>query len=220
MAGHVSIRRRPFYDLVNSFPKRQRLLIRAFWTEILFRANYMDKAVPTSRDVIMLRRGQLVMGRDEMALEIGCTPRQIRTLLDTLSTIGELVVKSTNRGSVVTVCKYEIYVAGRPRNGQQRPGSRPGADHSKEEQEEEEQQHDDGSPGIKVLLNEGIDPQTAKELGEVADTARIKKVVAYSRDPRNRVRNPIAWIPKAIRENWTLDTRAGSTYKPSDRDAA
>lgn len=119
MANHVSIRRDRFRDLIRRFPRSLRANAGAFWVETLFRANWKDSENSNGRDVILLRRGQFPMGRDEMAEAIGLSVREFRTILRRLEQWGELTNSSSNRGSIVTVVNYDYYVDDGRRSDQQ-----------------------------------------------------------------------------------------------------
>jgi len=72
---------------------------------LLLCANYKDlywRGIP-------VKRGQLLTSRDKISKDTGLTERQIRTCLSRLKTTGEIAVKTTNKYSIITICKYEEY---------------------------------------------------------------------------------------------------------------
>lgn len=58
---------------------------------------------------IVIKRGQLVTSRAKLSLATGISERSIRTSLENLKTTNEITIKSTNRFTIITICKYEDY---------------------------------------------------------------------------------------------------------------
>lgn len=75
------------------------------FTHLLYKANFKS-----SRWMgIDILPGQLVIGRKELAKEIKLSEQEIRTSLSKLKSTSEITIKSTNKFSVVTICKWEDY---------------------------------------------------------------------------------------------------------------
>lgn len=89
------------------------------WLHLLLKANYKDKKWMGK----VIKRGQLVTGRVALSEELGISEKSIRTCLSRLVDTGEISIKTTNKYSVITICKYEEYQLcendERPANGQQ-----------------------------------------------------------------------------------------------------
>ena len=77
---------------------------------------------------IMIKRGQLVTGRFVLSKQTGISQRSIRTCLARLEQTGEIVVKSTNKFSIVTICKYDDYQDKKRASDQQATSKRPASD--------------------------------------------------------------------------------------------
>lgn len=75
------------------------------WLHLLFKANY--KNMSWHRKII--KRGQLVTGREELARQTGLSVQQVRTCLDKLVECGCITKKTTNKYTLITICKYSIY---------------------------------------------------------------------------------------------------------------
>lgn len=58
---------------------------------------------------IKLDRGQLITGRNQLSDELGIKPHRVRTILKRLKKTGVLTSKSTNKYTILTICKYEDY---------------------------------------------------------------------------------------------------------------
>lgn len=86
---------------------------------------------------VHVRRGQYLTGRKALAKETGLSEQEVRTCLDKLTNTktppkstskstskatSELTIKSTNKFSIITICKYEQY-QGKPR--QEQPADQP-----------------------------------------------------------------------------------------------
>lgn len=85
-----------WYDNANVF----RLFI-----HLIIKANHKDK----SWRGIQIKRGQLVTSLGHLASELDLSVRQIRTALDHLKSTGEVKLNATNKYTVVTLVKYELY---------------------------------------------------------------------------------------------------------------
>lgn len=72
---------------------------------LLINANSKDK--PWQK--IVVKRGQLVTGFSSLSEKTGISIRTLRTCFERLKSTGELSVKTTNKYSVVTICKYDDY---------------------------------------------------------------------------------------------------------------
>ena len=77
----------------------------ALWIHILLRANYEDKRWQG----ITIPRGSFVTSVDNLASTTGLSAQQVRTSLKRLISTSEITSKSTNRFTIITVCKYDSY---------------------------------------------------------------------------------------------------------------
>lgn len=71
---------------------------------------------------MVVKRGQVVTGRDKLSHETSLSAQEIRTALNKLKSTGEITIKATSKFSTVTVCNYEKYNS--ESNGKQ-PGNQP-----------------------------------------------------------------------------------------------
>lgn len=58
---------------------------------------------------IVIPRGSFLTSLDKISKETSLTVRQIRTSTAKLKATGELTIKTTNKYSIVTICKYDSY---------------------------------------------------------------------------------------------------------------
>lgn len=75
------------------------------WIYFLLKANYQD----SKWHGIDIPRGSFVTSIDTISKDTHLSVREIRTCLNKLKTTGEVTIKATNRYSVITICKYDIY---------------------------------------------------------------------------------------------------------------
>ncbi len=66
-----------------------------------------------------IKRGQLITGRIELSKDVGLSEMQIRTCLEKLKTTNEITIKSSNKNSLITICKYDTYQSFKNENNQQ-----------------------------------------------------------------------------------------------------
>lgn len=98
-----------------SFIKLHRRMLKWEWyddinTKVLFIhllliANWEDKKWKG----IVIKRGQVVVGRKKLSEETGLTEQQIRTSLNKLISTNEITSKTTNKYTLLTIEKYDTY---------------------------------------------------------------------------------------------------------------
>lgn len=85
-----------WYKVENMFHLFCHLLMGANQIDGLFRGN-------------PVKRGQLITGFNSLSADTGITIRALRTCLERLKKSGEISIKTTNKFSIITICKYEEY---------------------------------------------------------------------------------------------------------------
>lgn len=100
MAGFIKIDRRFNEWEWASSPKMVSVFVHC-----LIEANYKDKRFQG----IEVPRGSFVMSLDNFSKQCGITVQQLRTCLKKLEETGEIIKKSTNRFTVISVCNYCKY---------------------------------------------------------------------------------------------------------------
>lgn len=58
---------------------------------------------------ITIEREQLIVGRKSLSEQTGLSERAVRTALNRLKTTNEIIVKTTNRYSIITISNYDAY---------------------------------------------------------------------------------------------------------------
>lgn len=72
---------------------------------LLIKANHADNRWQG----IVIKRGQLVTSLSSLSSATGISVKKIRNRLDKLAQSKEIIVKTTNRFSIITVCNYDSY---------------------------------------------------------------------------------------------------------------
>jgi uncharacterized phage protein (TIGR02220 family) len=73
--------------------------------DLLHQANYVDG----NYRGIAIPRGSLTTSQEKIGQRTGLSISQVRTVLDKLSLTGEIAVKITNKYSMISILKWEIY---------------------------------------------------------------------------------------------------------------
>lgn len=81
---------------------------------LLVKANIEDR----KWEGVIIRRGQLVSGRLKLALALNLSEMKIRTCLNRLKSTNEITIQTTNRYSIITICKYDDYQQNKKKNNQ------------------------------------------------------------------------------------------------------
>ena len=80
-------------------------ITKAVFLHLLLTANYREREY-MGRKILP---GQTVVGRKELAMQLGISEQSVRTALNHLKSTNEITIKSTNRFSIVTVVNWEKY---------------------------------------------------------------------------------------------------------------
>lgn len=134
MEGWIKLHRKitewDWYDDANTFRLFIHLLLMANSKEAKWRG-------------ITIKRGEYLTGRKVLADELKLTEQEIRTSLKHLENTQEIVIQSTNRFSIISICKYEDYQttqpATQPTNPQQSTNNQPASNHKQEGEERKEE---------------------------------------------------------------------------------
>lgn len=80
-----------------------------FFVYLLLKANHKNRYWQG----VEIKKGQLITSRLKLALALNLTERQIRTCINRLKMTNEITIETTNRFTVITICKYVIYQSGK-----------------------------------------------------------------------------------------------------------
>lgn len=100
MTGHIKLDRKilswEWYNDANTFRVFVHLLLMATHKDGRYRG-------------YEVKRGEVVTGRLKLASTLGLSENEVRRSLDKLKSTGEITSRITNRFSIVTICKYDVY---------------------------------------------------------------------------------------------------------------
>lgn len=146
----------------------------ALWIHILLRANYEDKRWQG----ITIPRGSFVTSVDNLASKTGLSAQQVRTSLKRLISTNEITSKSTNRFTIITVCKYDSYQLNEESINKQ--NNEPNNNQATNEQQTDNKQITT-TADIKITRHkESISSDIDKKVSELESAA--KKVTCKKRD--------------------------------------
>lgn len=96
IAMHRKIKEWRYYTDANTYRLFTHFLYSAAWKPVTWRE-------------IDLLPGQLITGRKVLASELRLSEQEIRTSIDKLKKGKEITIESTNKSSIITICKWEEY---------------------------------------------------------------------------------------------------------------
>jgi hypothetical protein len=134
-------------------------MVRVF-LHLLLKANFEDKRWCG----MVIKRGQLVTSSLALAEETHLSRQRVRTCLSRLEHTGEISIKSTNKFSIITICKYGNYqatnVGNQPTTNQQPTNNQPTTN----------QQPTNNQPQHKNIRSKEIKNITPSNEGESVET--------------------------------------------------
>lgn len=75
------------------------------WLHLLLNANHTDRW----QNGILVKRGQVLTGRKQLAKELNFSEQTVRTCLNRLKSTNEITIESTNRFSLITLINWDKY---------------------------------------------------------------------------------------------------------------
>lgn len=75
------------------------------WLYMLLKANHQEN----EWQGMVIGKGQLFVGRNKIQAETGLSEQTIKTCLKRLKSTGEITTKSTNRGTLITIVKWDDF---------------------------------------------------------------------------------------------------------------
>ena len=100
MAGYIKLFRQ-----MTDWEWYQDVNVKCVFLHLLLCANYEDKRWRGT----LIKRGQFVTSLEHLSEGLKLTIHQVRTALDKLESTGEIVKQTTNKYSVITICKFDCY---------------------------------------------------------------------------------------------------------------
>lgn len=85
------------------------------WLYLLLKANHQEN----EWQGMVIGKGQLFVGRNKIQAETGLSEQVIKTCLKRLKSTGEITTKSTSRGTLITIAKWEDFQIDNVKDNQQ-----------------------------------------------------------------------------------------------------
>ena len=79
------------------------------WIHLLFDAAYEDGSMLVGKQIVQLKRGQLVFGRKAYGAKIGLSEGRLRRFLNLLKDEGMIDQQTTNKFSIISIINYDDY---------------------------------------------------------------------------------------------------------------
>lgn len=163
------------------------------WGLLIGWANVKDGKTKLNGQQVIVKRGQLVTGQQQLSDYWGLTRDVTRRCLDYLESTGRITQQKTQRGTIITICKYDYYQSDRRANHhlnpQRSPNEAPTKPHIRTREQEEQ-------------LRQTTSPSVADQNDVVQDT-------------------PIGPTPEQLAEVWNAECQGGmvrvSKTKPGTR---
>ena len=79
--------------------------VKVLFFHCLLKANFQER----KWNGFIIERGQFVTSIATLSKELGLTPMQIRAAMQKLQKSEEITIRTTNRFTIITICKYASY---------------------------------------------------------------------------------------------------------------
>lgn len=158
----------------------------------------------------MIERGQVITGRLTLSNETGISEQSIRTCLKRLESTGEIMQKSTNKFTIITVCNYDNYQQDEPATNQQLTNNQPATNQqlttNKNIRIKELKKEDSKiafSEFVRLTQTEYDDFQT--KYGKQAIDWMIEKLSAYKESTGKKYKSDAGAIRSWVIDKWVKD---------------
>jgi len=137
--------------------------VKILFIHLILRSNHEDG----SYENVTISKGQLITGRKRLSEETGLSDREVRTALRKLEDTQEIIIKTTSKFSIITICKWDDYQGKDFIKDQPSTNERPTSDqHSTTNKNKKNEKNDENTipPPFELVKkycnerNKGIDP--------------------------------------------------------------
>jgi len=104
----------------------------AAWVHLLLMATHTDHDQVVGRQIVHLKPGQLVFGRDKFSASTGISVNQLRAALTIMKTLGMVTIKPNAKYSLISITNWSEYQHQPPADNQQTASSSPADSHKQE----------------------------------------------------------------------------------------
>ena len=79
------------------------------WMHLLYTVNHSDKKILFDRELITVKRGQLITSQRKLAEAWGCSVMTVRAILDLMCKDEMITVETDRKKTLLTVVNYDVY---------------------------------------------------------------------------------------------------------------
>ena len=133
--------------------------VKSLFLHLLLTANFED----TEFENIELKRGQVKTTISELCFYLKQTPAQIRANKTKLESTGEIASKTTNKYSIITIVKYDIYQTKNNENNKQNDKQNSSQNNKQDSKQTTNKQQTNNKQPIYNVLKEGEEVKKEKE---------------------------------------------------------
>lgn len=124
---------------------------------------------------ISIQPGQLLTGRIKLARELKLTEQEIRTSISKLKSTSEITIKSTNKFSIITICKWGDY---QPNVKVDQPANQPAGQPTINQQSTTTIEREEGKEEKKVIYRQFVHLKiTVSDFNKLIETGYSKKQI-------------------------------------------
>ena len=169
--GYVKIYRKM---IDTSFYKKPNMT--HFALHCLFRANHKPTKIIFNKQEMTLQQGEFISGRKTLAKETGLSEQEVRTCVDTLSNIGFLTIKSTNRFTIFHVEKYDFYQYGNGKSTSKSTNKQPTSNQQATTDNNDKNVKNEKK---KTIIAKQLNPLLNKVIKHICNSWEVKKGSKY-----------------------------------------
>jgi len=99
------------------------------WTTMLFKASHKDNKILINGQLVELKRGQFIFGRERFSAETNIPVSKIRRCIKLLKSDQQISQQITRKYSIISITNYDRYQKANQQSDQQTTIKRPSNDH-------------------------------------------------------------------------------------------
>lgn len=116
MCGWVKLHRSISSSAISDNPE-----LLALWVHLLVSASHTDRQQPVGNQIVDLKQGELIYGRDKFSLKTGLTIAKLRSSISMLEKLNQITIKTTNKFSIISITNWHLYQQDNQQNASTSP---------------------------------------------------------------------------------------------------
>ena len=137
------------------------------WLYLLLKANSEDKEW---KNGLVIKRGQYVTSLSKISKDLDISVQQARRILTNLQNTREITSKSTNKFTIITICKFDYYQASKKQRQQAKQQAKEQTNQQANQQANQQQLNNKKDINIKISTNVDTKSFVAPEFESVFAT--------------------------------------------------